>query len=146
MAESGEETEKEINDVMLPRFLSSAEKRSQISAMYSRSKNKTEHRKVVLLREPRLHKLAAAWSAIEREDKLVREGSDVWTWYPFSFDNWCSAAGLPVTEVNLRSCERLIRQGLVLPDGRLAYWVAQYLDTRVQALFQAEIEDDERRQ
>ncbi len=70
-------------------------------------------------------RLLAAWPNVERE--VVNKGKDIWGGLSFSFDEWCDFAGIPPSNFNFLKCQKLMRLGLVLPDGTLHYWINLYL-------------------
>lgn len=111
-----------------------------IEVIFQETSEDEEKRKVLLLRgDPNMHKLIAAWPLVSIERQEWDE-SDVWKGCVFSFSDWCDLAGLPDMVYNVRKCELIIRMGLVLPDGRIHFWVADYLDKEAERMLMGDWE------
>jgi hypothetical protein len=109
------------------------EKRSGVQEaldkLYEDTKDLEERRKVALVYNNDVDmKLLTCWSLVARETVMDDPSLDLWQQFVFSYDEWCSLAGVPPSDKNMSRCERFIKLGLVLPDGRLHYWVELYID------------------
>jgi hypothetical protein len=72
-----------------------------------------------------------------KDDIAMRKLVSVWAAMPhgknrdslnaISLSQWCALAGLPDSEMNLNKCENLLNLNIVLPDGRVHYWVQNFL-------------------
>ena len=105
-------------------------RRKKIEKKYQATLDTRERAKVLLIQDDDVsHRLLVAWPVVQRE--IVLRG-DLWGGLAFSYDEWCSLAGVPPSSLNFIKCDRLIKLELVFPDGRVHYWVQLFLDQKVK--------------
>lgn len=68
-----------------------------------------------VLLNPEMVRLTAVWPSVSRDYKK----GELWRGCDFSFTEWCGLAGLPDSDLNVTLCQSLIKQNIVLPDGRV---------------------------
>ena len=69
-------------------------------------------------------RLLAVWPTVSRE----LDGDEV----VVNYSEWCSLAMLPPLQINIVKCEMLLRLSLALPDGRIHYWVNDFMVKSVE--------------
>ena len=71
-----------------------------------------------IVKDDVLVRLVSVWPYVDREQEKLEYG---WKGCAFSYSQWCTLAGIPDSEFNIRRCDRLIKLKSIVPDGRIGH-------------------------
>jgi len=113
----------------------------EYDSLYRETRPVTQQKKVLVVeKDVAFQKLLLVWEIVPRDHTPYKKKKKNempegwWSACVVSLSEWCSLAGIPDSVINIKKCETLMRLGIVVPDGRVHYWVEKYLQHQAERM------------